>query len=90
MSSLNMEEGVRSRPPVMVLARPPYSGNANQQSTQNIGFPTPPTNWINRPPGRDVGNQAVQQNSPVGSYHKQQVKKVYQVKTQSAGSVNHQ
>ncbi|KAH7571951.1 hypothetical protein JRO89_XS04G0172600 [Xanthoceras sorbifolium] len=98
ISSLTIEEGVRSRPPALILARTPnsgYLGNSNQQFVQNVdSIPSPPTNWINKTAGGDAGSYIIQESASVGAYPKHQVKKVYQAKTQvaqeSADRSNHQ
>ncbi|XP_050223201.1 5'-3' exoribonuclease 4-like isoform X2 [Mercurialis annua] len=82
MSTLNLEENVRSRSPAVMSQRiqnTGYSPNAHQQFGQNMGpLPSPPTKWI----GKAEGNAEL--------YFRQEIaqrvaheKQTYQVRTPS-------
>lgn len=85
MSALAIEETTRSRPPILMLSRmqnPGYSGNPGQQFLQNMGpLPPPPNNWINRAAAGEPAMYNGHESASGGAYAKQQVKKIYQIKT---------
>ncbi|KAK9919618.1 hypothetical protein M0R45_028204 [Rubus argutus] len=92
MSSLTMEESVRTRSPVVVQPRMPnsgYSTNPHHQFVQNMGaLPSPPPKWINKESSANGGFYARQQETGYGGPYEQQVKKVYQVKTRAPQDVS--
>ncbi|KAH9754309.1 5'-3' exoribonuclease 4 [Citrus sinensis] len=85
MSALAIEESTRSRPPIVMLSRVQnsgYSGNPSQQFLPNMGpLPPPPNNWINRAVAGEPAMYNGHESASGGAYEKQQVKKVYQIKT---------
>ncbi|GAY54173.1 5'-3' exoribonuclease 4 [Citrus sinensis] len=85
MSALAIEESTRSRPPIVMLSRVQnsgYSGNPSQQFLPNMGpLPPPPNNWINRAAAGEPAMYNGHESASGGAYEKQQVKKVYQIKT---------
>ncbi|KAJ1385164.1 Zinc finger, CCHC-type, partial [Sesbania bispinosa] len=89
--ALTMDDGVRPRSsampspktPIVMLSRPPNSGqtaNVQQQFVQNIGPPIPPPNWITKAPDTN-GIYARHQEAALGGAYDKHMKRVYQVKT---------
>ncbi|KAL6278752.1 hypothetical protein ACE6H2_022353 [Prunus campanulata] len=85
MSSLTMEESVRTRSPAGQPGMPNsgYSTNPQHQFAQGA-LPSPPPKWINKESTANGGLYNRQRETGFGgAYEQQPVKKVYQVKTRA-------
>ncbi|XP_068650773.1 5'-3' exoribonuclease 4-like [Aristolochia californica] len=91
MSKLTVEEGQRFRQRIPNITGSPLQRPQHQQPIENSAPPPwPPTNWIDKPMPGDARSYHRQGTTSPGTNEKQQIKKVYQVKTQPVTSSHSQ
>ncbi|KAG9452006.1 hypothetical protein H6P81_004910 [Aristolochia fimbriata] len=87
MSKLAVEDGYISRHRMSNMMASSQQRPQYQQPVGNSAPPPwPPTNWIDKPMPGIMGSYPRQGTTSPGTYEKQQVKKVYQIKTRPAAS----